>query len=101
MLKEALGSVILPAMDELIKSIAVMAKEYAYVPMLSRTHGQVMLKEKTFTVLPFCYVYLFFKAMVMSLNLSIYLSFFLLNYNAASFAYNFGEGNGDFCCQVK
>ncbi|KFK28518.1 hypothetical protein AALP_AA7G007000 [Arabis alpina] len=40
MLKEALSSVIFPAMDELIKSIAVMAKEYAYVPMLSRTHGQ-------------------------------------------------------------
>ncbi|CAA7021506.1 unnamed protein product [Microthlaspi erraticum] len=40
MLQEALTSVILPTMDELIKSISLMAKEFAYVPMLSRTHGQ-------------------------------------------------------------
>uniref|UniRef100_A0A0D3A438 Adenylosuccinate lyase n=1 Tax=Brassica oleracea var. oleracea TaxID=109376 RepID=A0A0D3A438_BRAOL len=40
MLQEALTSVILPSMDELIKSISQMAKEFAYVPMLSRTHGQ-------------------------------------------------------------
>ncbi|CAN6818126.1 unnamed protein product [Brassica oleracea] len=40
MLQEALSSVILPAMDDLIKSISLMAKEFAYVPMLSRTHGQ-------------------------------------------------------------
>ncbi|EFH61817.1 hypothetical protein ARALYDRAFT_898833 [Arabidopsis lyrata subsp. lyrata] len=40
MLQEALSSVILPAMDELIKSISLMAKSFAYVPMLSRTHGQ-------------------------------------------------------------
>ena len=46
MLQEALSSVILPTMDELIKSISLMAKSFAYVPMLSRTHGQVMSKEK-------------------------------------------------------
>ncbi|KAF3490265.1 hypothetical protein F2Q69_00056972 [Brassica cretica] len=40
MLREALSSVILPSMDELINSISLMAKEFAYVPMLSRTHGQ-------------------------------------------------------------
>ncbi|CAH8364104.1 unnamed protein product [Eruca vesicaria subsp. sativa] len=40
MLQEALSSVILPAMDDLIKSISLMAKEFAYVLMLSRTHGQ-------------------------------------------------------------
>ncbi|CAN7109140.1 unnamed protein product [Brassica rapa subsp. narinosa] len=40
MLQEAVCSVILPSMDELIKSISMMAKEFAYVPMLSRTHGQ-------------------------------------------------------------
>ncbi|XP_009136932.2 adenylosuccinate lyase [Brassica rapa] len=40
MLREALSSVILPSMDELIKSISLMAKEFAHVPMLSRTHGQ-------------------------------------------------------------
>ncbi|EFH44250.1 hypothetical protein ARALYDRAFT_493016 [Arabidopsis lyrata subsp. lyrata] len=40
MLQEALSSVILPSMDELIKSISLMAKNFAYVPMLSRTHGQ-------------------------------------------------------------
>lgn len=41
MLKEALNKVILPAVDNLIKSICEMAKENAHVPMLSRTHGQV------------------------------------------------------------
>ncbi|CAN7068068.1 unnamed protein product [Brassica rapa subsp. trilocularis] len=40
MLQEALSSVILPAMDGLIKSISLMAKEFAYVSMLSRTHGR-------------------------------------------------------------
>ncbi|CAB78846.1 adenylosuccinate lyase-like protein [Arabidopsis thaliana] len=40
MLQEALSSVILPTMDELIKSISLIAKNFAYVPMLSRTHGQ-------------------------------------------------------------
>ncbi|XP_013619849.1 PREDICTED: adenylosuccinate lyase-like [Brassica oleracea var. oleracea] len=47
MLQEALSSVILPAMDDLIKSISLMAKEFAYVPMLSRTHGQVKSPEKS------------------------------------------------------
>lgn len=45
MLQEALVSVILPTMDELLKSISLMAKEFAYVPMLSRTHGQVMCQK--------------------------------------------------------
>ncbi|KAH0899123.1 hypothetical protein HID58_048691, partial [Brassica napus] len=36
MLREALTSVILPAMDDLIKSVSLMAKDFAYVPMLSR-----------------------------------------------------------------
>ena len=48
MLQEALSSVVLPAMDDLIKSISLMAKEFAYVPMLSRTHGQVNLQRKFF-----------------------------------------------------
>ncbi|GMH20401.1 hypothetical protein Nepgr_022242 [Nepenthes gracilis] len=40
MLKEALNSVVFPAMDELIGSICDKAKKYADIPMLSRTHGQ-------------------------------------------------------------
>ncbi|KAL3520710.1 hypothetical protein ACH5RR_018859, partial [Cinchona calisaya] len=40
MLKEALTIVILPAMDEVISAISDMAMENAYIPMLSRTHGQ-------------------------------------------------------------
>ncbi|KAL6977441.1 pectate lyase [Sarracenia purpurea var. burkii] len=40
MLKEALKSVIFPAMDELTKAICNMAKANAHVAMLSRTHGQ-------------------------------------------------------------
>lgn len=40
MLKEAVDSVILPVMDDLINAIYTMAKANAHVPMLSRTHGQ-------------------------------------------------------------
>ncbi|KAL5700284.1 adenylosuccinate lyase [Ranunculus cassubicifolius] len=40
MLKEGLSTVMFPAMDEVIKGICNMAKQYAYIPMLSRTHGQ-------------------------------------------------------------
>ncbi|CAH9138876.1 unnamed protein product [Cuscuta epithymum] len=40
MLKEAINSVILPAMDELITAITDIATYTAHVPMLSRTHGQ-------------------------------------------------------------
>ncbi|WOG94018.1 hypothetical protein DCAR_0313308 [Daucus carota subsp. sativus] len=40
MLNKAVNLVILPAMDELIKSIRDMAEANAHVPMLSRTHGQ-------------------------------------------------------------
>ncbi|XP_076949512.1 uncharacterized protein LOC143622188 [Bidens hawaiensis] len=40
MLKEAVNSVILPVMDDLINAIYSMAKANAHVPMLSRTHGQ-------------------------------------------------------------
>lgn len=42
MLKESLNSVILPVMDDLINAIYTMAKANAHVPMLSRTHGQVI-----------------------------------------------------------
>ncbi|KAI5660473.1 hypothetical protein M9H77_29266 [Catharanthus roseus] len=40
MLKEAVDTVILPVMDELISAISNMAVQNAGVPMLSRTHGQ-------------------------------------------------------------
>ncbi|KAL6005338.1 hypothetical protein ACLOJK_005904 [Asimina triloba] len=40
MIKEALGRVMFPVMDELIEAICEMAKKNAHVPMLSRTHGQ-------------------------------------------------------------
>lgn len=95
MLQEALSSVILPTIDDLIKLISLMAKSFAYVPMLSRTHGQVTLKEKTFTLLfrffqYFGSAYLFGKALVIILILSISLDFVFYDYNPASFSYNFG-----------
>jgi adenylosuccinate lyase len=40
MLKDARSQVLLPAIDQLIKSIRGLAKAYAEQPMLSRTHGQ-------------------------------------------------------------
>nr|XP_043618240.1 adenylosuccinate lyase-like [Erigeron canadensis] len=40
MLKGAINSVVLPVMDDLINAIYTMAKANAYIPMLSRTHGQ-------------------------------------------------------------
>lgn len=40
MLKEALNNVLFPVMDEVIGALCDMAKEYAHIPMLSRTHGQ-------------------------------------------------------------
>ncbi|KAL6530642.1 hypothetical protein OROMI_028531 [Orobanche minor] len=40
MLKEAVNSVLLPVMDDLVSAIYTMAKANAHVPMLSRTHGQ-------------------------------------------------------------
>lgn len=40
MLKEALDKVLFPVMDKVIGAICKMAKEYAHIPMLSRTHGQ-------------------------------------------------------------
>jgi adenylosuccinate lyase len=40
MLKDAREDVLLPALDALIGQIAAMAKSYADVPMLARTHGQ-------------------------------------------------------------
>lgn len=42
MLNKAVNLVILPAMDELIRSIRDMAEANAHIPMLSRTHGQVI-----------------------------------------------------------
>ncbi len=38
--KEALADVYLPAVDELLKKIQALAKEWEGVPMLARTHGQ-------------------------------------------------------------
>ncbi|XP_010529175.1 PREDICTED: uncharacterized protein LOC104806141 [Tarenaya hassleriana] len=40
MLKEAVNSVLIPVMDQLILAISQMAKDNAHIPMLSRTHGQ-------------------------------------------------------------
>jgi len=40
MLKEGLHQVLLPAMAKIRESLVVMAKQYAALPMLSRTHGQ-------------------------------------------------------------
>ncbi|KAJ0733023.1 putative adenylosuccinate lyase [Helianthus annuus] len=40
MMKEAINSVILPVMDDLINAIYSTAKANAHIPMLSRTHGQ-------------------------------------------------------------
>ncbi|KAL2642600.1 hypothetical protein R1flu_010187 [Riccia fluitans] len=40
MLKKAMESLVLPAMDSVIGAIHKLAVEYADVPMLSRTHGQ-------------------------------------------------------------
>jgi adenylosuccinate lyase len=42
MLKEAMNSAIFPVMDELIKAICNISKDNAHIPMLSRTHGQVI-----------------------------------------------------------
>ncbi len=41
MLKGAMKSVIEPDMAQVIEAISTLAREYAAVPMLSRTHGQV------------------------------------------------------------
>ncbi|XP_058723942.1 uncharacterized protein LOC131595577 isoform X2 [Vicia villosa] len=40
MLKEAMNSVMFPAMDKIIKALCTMAKDNAHISMLSRTHGQ-------------------------------------------------------------
>ncbi|KAK9823279.1 hypothetical protein WJX72_001564 [[Myrmecia] bisecta] len=40
MLQEAIQKELLPSMDKVIAEIARLAKEFAAVPMLSRTHGQ-------------------------------------------------------------
>lgn len=40
MLKEARTQAVLPAMDQLVDAIAEMGRNYAEIPMLSRTHGQ-------------------------------------------------------------
>ncbi|MGB2359750.1 MAG: adenylosuccinate lyase [Porticoccaceae bacterium] len=40
MLKEGRDEVVLPAMEAIADQLAAMAKEFAAVPMLSRTHGQ-------------------------------------------------------------
>jgi adenylosuccinate lyase len=40
MLREGRGQVLLPAMDEVIETLADLARGWADLPMLSRTHGQ-------------------------------------------------------------
>ncbi|CAK8570914.1 unnamed protein product [Lathyrus sativus] len=40
MLKEAMNSVMFPAMDKIIQALCTMAKDNAHISMLSRTHGQ-------------------------------------------------------------
>ena len=42
MLKQALDEIILPAMERVVESLATLAEDLADVPMLSRTHGQVL-----------------------------------------------------------
>lgn len=42
MLKESLENVMLPFMDKLTNAISTMAKDNARIPMLCRTHGQVL-----------------------------------------------------------
>lgn len=41
MLKESMHDQVLPTMDKIIAELSRMAVEFADVPMLSRTHGQV------------------------------------------------------------
>jgi adenylosuccinate lyase len=40
MLKEARTQVVLPALDQLVDAVAAMGRDFAEIPMLSRTHGQ-------------------------------------------------------------
>ena len=40
MLKEARTQVVLPALDQLVDAVAGLGRDYAEMPMLSRTHGQ-------------------------------------------------------------
>lgn len=40
MLSDGLESAIIPALDEIIKNLGALAKKYARLPMLARTHGQ-------------------------------------------------------------
>lgn len=54
MLKEAMNTAIFPVMDDLIKAICNMAKANAHIPMLSRTHGQVI-----------CYIWHIFSYMLL------------------------------------
>lgn len=42
MLKESLENVMLPCMDKLTNEISTMAKDNAHIPILCRTHGQVI-----------------------------------------------------------
>lgn len=42
MLKESMNKVVFPVMDNLIRAICAISKNNAHVPMLSRTHGQVI-----------------------------------------------------------
>lgn len=49
MFQDALQSVILPAMDKVIDAIRQQAHQHASVPMLSRTHGQVIEARRSFT----------------------------------------------------
>lgn len=43
MLRSALDSVVLPAMNSTIEALRFLAHEFASIPMLSRTHGQVSI----------------------------------------------------------
>jgi adenylosuccinate lyase len=43
MLRSALDSVVLPAMNTTIEALRSLAHEFASIPMLSRTHGQVFI----------------------------------------------------------
>lgn len=42
MLKESMKNVMFPVMDKLIRALCTVAKDNAHIPMLSRTHGQVI-----------------------------------------------------------
>ena len=56
MLRSALDSVVLPAMNSTIEAMRSLAHEFASIPMLSRTHGQVFQFSLYFATLMFAFI---------------------------------------------